>query len=81
MSRTATPVSFSSEELEKLVVLVSRGPKWRATRARIALLAAHGLENREIVVVLRETGHRASKNTVTTWRRRLAREGLSALEE
>lgn len=63
------------EELER-IVRAARSPQRDVRRARIALMAAAGLDNR-VIAQLAGT----SENTVSLWRRRLSREGLPGLHD
>jgi hypothetical protein len=51
-------------------------PYWEVIRARIVLLAAKGLENKEIAQRLDTT-----PQTVCKWRKRFYEEGLGGLED
>ena len=74
--RRAPPIELNAEELTALqrTVRSSRSSVREVFRARIVLLAAEGLENRDIAEQL-GTG----PDTVSKWRRRFAQQRLSGL--
>ena len=78
MSRPATPVILSRDEQQQLDSLL-RQPKAQARyalRARIILLAAEGTASDQIARLLR-----ISPGSVSKWRTRFEREGLSGLHD
>jgi transposase len=76
MGKTAVTVVLTESERRELEGLASRRrtAQGLAQRARIVLLAADGLENKEIAVRVE-----AAPNTVGKWRRRFAEHRLDGL--
>jgi transposase len=76
MGRTAAAIALTDIERQELEGLARRRrtAQGLATRARIVLAAADGLENKAIVA---RVG--ADKDTVGTWRRRFAERGIDGL--
>jgi transposase len=76
MGKTAVLIDLTEEERRELVGLASRRrtAQGLAQRARIVLLAAAGLENKEIAVRVQ-----AAPNTVGKWRKRFAEHRLDGL--
>jgi transposase len=76
--RHATSVKLTKKEKEKLLSLIARktAPQRDVMRARIALWAHEGHSN---TVIARELG--VSVQTVSTWRKRIARQGVQGIRE
>jgi hypothetical protein len=78
VARVAAQIVLANEERAQLESWALEGPRQRATRVRIILLAARGFDNGQIVERLRRTRYLTTKNTVTTWRRRFFAQRLNA---
>lgn len=78
MGKKAVAIELTEEERSELEGLVSRRrtAQGLAERARIVLLAAEGLENKEIAVRVK-----AVPNTVGKWRKRFAEHRLDGLTD
>jgi transposase len=78
MGKTAVAIDLTEEERRELEGLASRRrtAQGLAERARIVLLAAEGLENKEIAVRVD-----AAPNTVGKWRNRFAQDRLDGLTD
>jgi len=76
--RHATSVKLTKKEKEKLLSLIAQktAPQRDVMRARIALWAHEGHSN---TVIARELG--VSVQTVSTWRNRIARQGVQGIRE
>jgi transposase len=76
--RHATSVKLTKKEKEKLLSLIAQktAPQRDVMRARIALWAHEGHSN---TVIARELG--VSVQTVSTWRKRIARQGAQGIRE
>jgi transposase len=76
--RHATSVKLTKKEREKLLSLIAQktAPQRDVMRARIALWAHEGHSN---TVIARELG--VSVQTVSTWRKRIARQGVQGIRE
>ena len=76
MGKPAVPIELTNEQRAELESLVRRRQTAQglARRAEIVLLAADGLQNKEIVTRLGKDA-----NTVGKWRRRFAEHGLDGL--
>ena len=76
--RHATPVKLAKKEREELLSLIERktAAQRDVMRARIALWAHEGHSN---AVIARELG--VSVQTVSTWRKRIARHGAQGIRE
>src|SRR5919107_992098 len=74
---TVPPLTITNEERAELQrrVRAHTTPQRTAKRARIVLLAADGLPNRQIAPIVGRNEH-----TVAQWRRRFEAEGLAGLE-
>jgi transposase len=75
---TVPPLVITQEERAELQrrVRAHTAPQRAAKRARIVLLAADGLPNRQIAPMVGMNQH-----TVAQWRRRFERERLAGLED
>ena len=78
MGKTAIAIGLSESERRELEGLASRRKTAQglAQRARIVLLAAEGLENRDIALRME-----AAPNTVGKWRRRFAERRIEGLHD
>ena len=78
MARPKLPFHLSADQLAELRRLIAapRSPQKLVLRARIALLAAEGWENKRIAAELR-----TSHVTVGQWRQRVLDLGLAGLAE
>src|ERR671925_2223231 len=75
---TVPPLALNDAERAELVrrVRAHTSPQRAAKRARIVLLAAEGVPNRQIAPMVGMNEH-----TVAQWRRRFAAERLAGLED
>jgi transposase len=78
MARPKVPLELSPEQLAELqrVIATPSSPQKLVLRARIAVLAAEGWDNKRIASELH-----ASHVTVGLWRQRVVDGGLAGLEE
>lgn len=68
-----------SAEQEQRLQHIARSytlPYWQVIRAKVVLLAARGLENKEIAIRLQ-----LCRQTVSKWRKRFFEQGLAGLED
>ena len=78
LGRPLPPLQLDGEQRQQLEALASSRslPHGLVTRVRIVLLSADGLSNKDIAVRLQ-----LNKMTVSLWRRRFVKQGLTGLHE